>query len=373
MTVRPLTKRTLAALGLGAALLLASPFTPASDEIAFSPEQIAALGIGTARPVPASDAAGPVFAARVVIPPGQETVVAAPLDGLVESLDVAEGQTVPAGEPLARLRSPGLLELQRAYLEAVARDRLARAQLERDEALFKDGIIAERRLLETRSAAAEARATLTAQRQALELSGVSGEDLKALARSGRISASLVLRAPRDGVILEVMAVTGQRLDAAAPVMRLAALDRLWLELHLPVEQLGALDTGSAVVTADGRARGTVRLIGGTVSAQDETVLVRVEVEAGVEHLRPGQFVQARVLGLQGSNSFRIPASAVVRRGDGDFVFVRRAAGFAPVPVERLGTDGGQIVVQGLLAAEDEIAVSGVATIKGAWMGIGGGE
>ena len=365
--------RLITALALGASLLFPSAGAVASDEIAIIPEQIEALGIRTSRPTPAADAAGPVFAARVVIPPGQELVVAAPLDGLVESLLVAEGQAVAEGQELARLRSPGLLELQRAYLQAVSRDRLARQQLSRDEALYKDGIIAERRLLETRSAAAEARATLTAQRQALELSGFAEDDLKALARNGQISASLSLRAPRDGVVLEVMTVTGERLEAAAPILRLAALDPLWLELHLPVEHLGQLQTGAAVVTADGTARGTVRLIGGAVNPQDETVLVRVEVEAGVDELRPGQFVQARVLGMQGSDSFRIPAAAVVRRGDSDFVFVRRAAGFAPLPVERIGADGGELVVRGPLAADDEIAVSGVAAIKGAWMGIGGGE
>jgi RND family efflux transporter MFP subunit len=373
----PQGRARITALTLGTALLLASAGTladPASGEqIAFSPAQIEALGIATARPLAVTDAAGPLVAARVVIPPGQDTVVAAPLDGLVDTLLVAEGQTVTVGQALATLRSPGLLELQRGYLEALARDRLARQQLSRDEALFKDGIIAERRLLETRSTAAEARAAANARRQALELSGIAESDLDDLARSGRISAGLTLRAPRDGVILEVMAVTGQRLAASAPVLRLAALDRLWLELHLPAEQLGDLAIGDAVVTADGLARGRVRLIGGTVSSGDETVLVRVEVESGTEHLRPGQFVQARVLGLQGADSFSIPASAVVRRADGDYVFVRRAAGFAAVAVERIAADGERLVVRGPLTLDDAIAVSGIAAIKGAWMGIGGGE
>lgn len=374
---RPQGNRLATALALGTALLLASAAGLANPgpagEIAISPAQIEALGIATARPLAVSDAAGPLVAARVVIPPGQASVVAAPLDGLVDTLLVAEGQAVTAGQALATLRSPGLLALQRSYLEALARDRLARQQLSRDEALFKDGIIAERRLLETRSTAAEARAAANAQRQTLELSGIADSDLEALARSGRIGSSLTLRAPREGVILEVMAVTGQRLEASAPVLRLASLDRLWLELHLPVERLGGLAVGDAVATADGNARGQVRLIGGTVSSGDETVLVRVEVESGVEHLRPGQFVQARVLGLQGTDSFSIPASAVVRRTDGDYVFVRRAAGFAAVAVERIAADGDRLVVRGPLTVDDEIAVSGVAAIKGAWMGIGGGE
>ena len=59
--------------------------------------------------------------------------------------------------------------------------------------------------------------------------------------------------------------------------------------------------------------------------------------------------------------------------DGDYVFVRRAAGFAAVAVERIAADGDRLVVRGPLTVDDEIAVSGVAAIKGAWMGIGGGE
>lgn len=365
--------RLVHTLALGAVLLMPPLHLLASDEIAFSPQQIEALGIGTLRPTPVQDAAGSLLAARVVIPPDQETVVAAPLSGLVERLQVAEAQAVTAGQALVQIRSPELLELQRAYLEAVSRDRLIGKQLKRDEDLYREGIIAERRLLETRSLASESRTTRDAQRQVLELSGVSGLDLEALANSGRISPTLILRAPRDGVILELMTVTGERLEASAPILRIADLERLWLELRLPIEQLATLDVGAAVTTADGSARGRVRLIGGTVQAGDDTVLVRVEIESGAERLRPGQFVQARALGIQGNDSFRVPAAAVVRRGDQDIVFLRRVAGFEPVSVTRVSAEDGHLVVRGPLRADDEVAVSGVATIKAAWMGIGGGE
>ena len=345
----------------------------ASHEIPFSPEQIAALGIAMASPEPAGDAGTAVFAARVVVPPGREEIVSAPLAGLLETLLVSEGQAVKAGEELARLRSPALLDLQRAYLQALADHRLALDQFKRDEALFKDGIIAERRLNESRNAYITARTTLASERETLRLSGFTDADLKQLERSGQITASLPIRAPRDGVVLGVSALTGERLEPAAPILRIAAIDQLALELRLPIEDLASVAVDTPVETADGAAQGKVQLIGSQVNPHDGTVLVRVQIEQGTASLRPGQFVQARILGVRGNDSFRVPAVAVVRRGDTDFVFIYRSAGFEPTPVERLAEQGDDIIIRGPLSADDQIAVSGVATIKAAWMGIGGGE
>ncbi len=58
----------------------------------------------------------------VVIPPQQLHVIAAPANGMVESMLVAADEQVKAGQPIARLRSPeGAARSNRAgYLHAVA-------------------------------------------------------------------------------------------------------------------------------------------------------------------------------------------------------------------------------------------------------------
>ena len=360
--------RPLSALLL---LLLSAAPVWAAHEVAITHAQAEALGVRVARPQPAADAASAAYAARVVIPPHQEQVVATPLDGLLESLQVARGDTVTAGQVVAQLHSPGLVNLQRDYLQALSQERLAAEQLSRDEALFRDGIIAERRLLETRSLHGQASAALFAERETLRLSGIPDQDITALRTARHIGAKLALRSPRDGTVIEVLAVPGQRMEGAAPLLRVASLDQLWLEIRLPVELLGEVQVGARVETLDGAAGGLVTATGGAVDPQDESLLVRAEVDTGRERLRPGQFVQARIRGVTGSDSFRVPAVAVVRRGDGDFVFVRTAAGFEPVAVERVADEGQQVVVRGALNEESQIAVSGVAALKGAWMGLGG--
>ena len=81
------------------------------------------------------------------MPPQQLRMVAAPAAGLVEMLLVAPDEEVKEGDPIARLKSSELVEAQHAFLHADADANLAVEKLRRDEQLFKERIIAERRLL----------------------------------------------------------------------------------------------------------------------------------------------------------------------------------------------------------------------------------
>jgi len=53
------------------------------------------------------------LAARVAVPNDQLRVVSAPVAGLIETLDVAPGQSVKKGPPVARLSGPAIGEAQR--------------------------------------------------------------------------------------------------------------------------------------------------------------------------------------------------------------------------------------------------------------------
>ena len=115
----------------------------ASHEVGMTEQQMLGLGLTL---VPVERTQWVVIdrlPARVVIPPQQERVVSAPSGGLVTELRVGVGDSVTRGQELATLESPSLISLQRDYLQAGTRLRLAQADLARDRKLFKDGIIAE--------------------------------------------------------------------------------------------------------------------------------------------------------------------------------------------------------------------------------------
>lgn len=321
--------------------------------------QIEALGIRIQTVDGAQAASFARYPAQVVVPVARQRLVAAPLPGLVESLQVAVGDPVRAGQTLAVLRSAQASELQRDVAQATSQVDLARRSLERDEQLFAEGLIAQSRLDAARAQARQAQAQQIERRRALEQAGVS-------AGSGQI----VLRAPIAGVVLEQHAVLGQRVEQAAPLYRIATLDRLWVEMQAPATDAAALAPGRAVRVeaspAAGRdareIEGRVIALGQSVDEATQTVLVRAEVRASNGILRPGQTVVATVE-MPSADTVRLPATAVVEEGGATVVFVQEAAGsFVRVPVGVVHSADSVVTVSGI-AAGAQVVVHGTAALK----------
>ena len=68
--------------------------------------------------------------------------------------------------------------------------------------------------------------------------------------------------------------------------------------------------------------------------------------------------------------FSIPKSALARQGADSVVFVQRDGGFSAMPVNVISEQGEQAVVDGKFTGNEKIAVTGIAAIKGAWIGLG---
>lgn len=362
-----------AALGalLLCGFLVAAPLY-AGGEIKLSPAQARAMGVVTAPLASSVATGGKGLPARVVIPNHQLHIVAAPLAGLVEAISVASNQAVKKGQVLARLQSPGLVEIQRGFLQAATQAQLARESLSRDEKLFKEGIIAESRYLASKGRQAEAVAALSERRQALILAGLSGAALQRLEKSHVMSGAIEITAPINGVALELMAVPGQRIEAAMPLVKLAQIVPLWLDIQAPLAQIAGLKAGAAVSVPAYQASGKVMQIGRGVEEGSQTVTVRAEILQGAENLRPGQFVEA-VLAVNGDDKhWHVPNSAVVRQRDHAYVFVQTATGFLARSVKLGGETAGSSVVIAEFKGDERIAVGGTVSLKAMWQGLAAG-
>lgn len=354
-----------------------------ADEIPMTEVQLKALGVRLAAPQAATEAGTLRFPAKVMVPPTAERAVVAPLAGTVEQLLVTAGDTVRAGQPLATLFSAELSSLKASYVQMQAAERLARADRDRDTALHADGIIAARRMEETRGRHEVAAAQLAEARQRLKLAGVSDADLGSRS-SAAMSAAMTLRAPQDGVVLAQAANVGERVEAGTLLFRIAKLDRLWLDVQVPVEAAARLKVGDTLrlkapaqtqaQTQTNALAARVRSVGRDAGSGTQSVQVRAEVEAGHEALRPGQAVEVELqASAQAAGGWAVPDAAVVRDPTGTHVFTRTAAGFRAIPVNVLGRSADSSIVEGPLGASDRVAVTGIIAIKGAWTGHGGGE
>jgi multidrug efflux pump subunit AcrA (membrane-fusion protein) len=200
---------------LGLLLLAVSPCLFAADkDIALSLAQIQTLGISTTTLPDKNVGEVSGLPAQVVVPGNQLFVISTAMPALVEQTLVGVGDSVKKGQVLARLQSPAFAEAQRGYVQASVQVQLAKENLARDEALFKDGIIAESRYRATRGAALEAGAAFAERRQLLRLSGMSEAGLAQLQAGNNLSSSLDIVSPISGVILEKSASAFRRCCAA---------------------------------------------------------------------------------------------------------------------------------------------------------------
>ncbi len=329
--------------------------------IAWSASQIQLAGVQTHIVGAGSNGAARdavTFQGTVILPPQATMVVSAPLAGVVQDIGVGVGQSVRAGQTVARLMSSQLLEWQRDTRQAQSNAKLAQAKLQRDEQLAAEGLIAQVRLQETRNQYEIAQSIAAERRQAMQLAGGVAESNQPL---------LALNAAVAGTVMEVLATPGQRVEMGMPVLRIARAGLLAVELQATLAQARTLRVGDSITLEGCRTPARLAAIAPSVNANNQSVVLRADFQSTEPCLRINQFVQASVKSSANTantvntvNTVHVPASATVQRDGKAYAFVRKPQGFAPVAVEDVRSG-------------DAIAVQGIAALKGAWMGLGAAE
>jgi len=317
----------------------------------------------------------------IVLPLDAQEIVSVPVAGTVQAILTPPSQPVRAGQALLRLYSPQLLQWQREFVQAVAQEKLATEKLKRDTALFADGIIAETRLQEARSHATQSRALANETTQMLRLAGMSEKAIQTLRSTQKLSANLEITARVDGTVLEYNVVPGQQVEAGTALARLAQGKRLWVELNATRQQAALARPGNRIRFASCPDEARVIAVSPQIKADNQTVLIRGELEQVSACLSVNQYLEA-TLYVDGNagDSWAVPSSAIVRHEGVHWIFVRTARGFTALPVTVISSADGfsrfrpeasvKAASASILVPRARIATSGTAMLKGALLGIG---
>lgn len=329
--------------------------------------QIQALGIKTMTLQSQTDLIKARFPAEVVAPTTARQVVSAPVAGLVAQLLVQQNQAVRPGTPLVRIASSELGQLQLQLLQATARAKLTRQSARREKALFDEGIIPQRRVQEAQAALMEGEAVLNQAKAALRLSGMSAATIQHIAVSGKPQDSITLTATQVGIVTEITVKPGQRVDAAAALLQVTQTDSLRLDIQLPVSENTNWPAGTKVKVLGRDVTARILSVSPIVSSSSQTVQLRAEVEGNTGQIRSGEFVTVELPLVATPGSWDVPLSAVAHEGNQAYVFARTPQGFEARPVKVVVSARQLVRVQGTLEVGEQIAVSGVVVLKGAWL------
>lgn len=367
-----LSRRNGVRILVAAAFMALPSISMAEDGIKLSPAQATSLGVRVVHPVASPTDKTLPYPAQIVIPTPQLWVVSAPVAGMVTNLSVARGDRVTAGQPLATMESQGFVSQQRDYLHAVAQEVLVAQQLSRNTQLFQGNAVAQRVLEASQAEARQASIAVAERRQMLRLSGLSDETISKLTSEAAINAALTVAAPRSATVIDIAVSPGQRVEQSAPLIKVAQLSPLWVEIAVPTSNIRAIRQGAKVEVDGYESPGQVVLVSETTDPATQTVLVRAEVPNSGD-LRPGQTAAARIsFASKRESALELPYGALFRRGEQASVFVAMQGGFRLVPVTLLEEDQDHVVVSGTITINDEVAVSGISALRGILLKLGAG-
>jgi RND family efflux transporter MFP subunit len=250
--------------------------------------------------------------------------------------------------------------------------RLARSRWQSGQQLYELEGISRQELDRRKQEALVAEIEYEELHHELEDLGFSETDLTRLRERMQPLGRLTIRAPADGVVLEMSVQQHEWTQAFKPLLVLGHPDALELRVRLQPTDAAHVSYGdpiefSPVGERSGPGQARVLTPIPKVDPVTRTVAIRAEILSTQTPLLPGMFVDGVVIGSGSSRALSVPESAVIRIGGDDVVFVsgREENTFEPRPV-RLGRFRNKRyeVVEGLTPGE-QIVVQGVFLLKSA--------
>jgi RND family efflux transporter MFP subunit len=320
--------------------LLLTACGPAGEAETSGPAAESARPVVVARPAPAPTLAGVRATGRIEA--GDELALSFKVGGVVESVRVDTGDTVRAGQVLARLdRTEAAAGAERAA-QALAQ---AERDLERAEELASRQLIA-RRVRDDAETARDVAAAAT--------------------RAARFDLTFAtITAPADGRVKARLARPGEILAPGQPALTLAAEGRGWLlKAALADRDALRLQVGDpAEVRSDAlpgaRFEARVARIAGAADPRTGTIEVEFTVADPDARLRSGLIAEVDAPPDDSAEGLAIPVTALVR-ADGPEAEVRLVEGGRAAARQVLigPIAGDQVLVSSGLDAEDLVIVAG---------------
>jgi cobalt-zinc-cadmium efflux system membrane fusion protein len=230
------------------------------------------------------------------------------------------GDDVRKGQVLVRISSPDVSAAFSDLQKFQADELLAQKQLQRAQRLYDRGAIAQKDLEVAQDAEDKARVDLTTAQQRVRILGADPRNP---------SPILDVRAPISGTIVEqnVTGGTGVRsIDNSPNLFTIADLSRVWVLCDVYEDALARVHLGDFAdihinALPDLVFKGKVSNIARVLDPTTRAAKVRIEIDNRGRVLRSGMFVTATFKSTKPQERIVVPASAVIRMHDKDWVFV----------------------------------------------------
>ncbi|HYA13926.1 MAG TPA: efflux RND transporter periplasmic adaptor subunit [Syntrophales bacterium] len=239
--------------------------------------------------------------------------------GRVVDIKVRLGDDVKKGQVLLQIHSPELAAAFSDLQKAKADEMLSHKQLERLRKLVADGAASTKDLEAAQNGADKAGVDLKTAADHIRVLGGDPD---------RITSVIDIRAPISGTIVEQNVTTGggvRSIDATPNLFTIADLSRVWVLCDLYEDTISRVRIGDTAKIhlnsyPDRTFQGRVSNIGRVLEPATRSAKVRIELDNPNLLMRSGMFVTAVIRSQRSVERPVLPATAIVRLHDKNWVF-----------------------------------------------------
>jgi cobalt-zinc-cadmium efflux system membrane fusion protein len=300
----------------------------AAKPLTLSPDGETLIGLQTDKVALRPIAAALKTTGTVVANDQREAHVTTRVSGRVIRISRNVGDRVSPGETLAVIESVELGQAQSDYLQAEARYNLAKSQNDRQKALFKSDLSAQKEVQASQNQLRLAQIDLERSTNQLRLLGYSTDRLGTLKQRRQLDPTIPLTAPIGGTIVARHLTLGEMLEPNAnePAFMISDTSSLWVVADVYEKDLAAVAPGqlATMTTAafPGRTwQGRVTLIGTALDKASRTAKVRIAVANADGKLKPEMFAAVDIA-VARRQALTIPKTAVQEEGGQRFTYVK---------------------------------------------------
>lgn len=330
-----------------------------SGKIHLSTEELQQSNITVAKIQPEKLSDQLILSANITANQDRIAFVAPRVEGKLIKVSANLGDQVKAGQSLAVIDSIQMGEARAEYRHAQSELKLAEANFQRTDKLYKDEVVPQRQWLEVKNA--YERAQTTARESADHLHILVGSSDTGI-------STFVITAPFSGVVIEKDAVMGELAKPEGKLFTIADLSTVWIEADVSEKDLGKLTVGSpATVTVssfpDESFKGKVSYVSSIFDKETRTVKARIELPNPDRKLRIDMFARAVIDLTSSREALILPQEAILLVQGQSTVYVQTEGGFEARAVEVGEQINKGIVITSGLKAGEQVVTGGAYALK----------
>ena len=272
--------------------------------------------------------------------------IGSPINGRISDIYGSLGDVVKKGQVLARVNSIELTQNQLTLIKATQLIGLKTKAVERAKLLFEADVISKAEMQRIEAELEAVKADFRASKDQLEILGMSDKAIEKLESSGQVNSYGDVISRTNGTIITKIINLGQIVQPEDVLFSVADLSKLWGVAEIPEQQVAFVrkdqDVTIEVPALNQKIQGKIVYEGDIVNPETRTVMVRTEIDNTDLKLKPDMLISMFIQSKKVSK-LAIPASAVIRENDRNYVFVQNSPNTYRLREIELGHKDGQLI------------------------------